>query len=513
MTKVSAFAEKQAAQLLEWWPERRQLGRTAGELLSYWEQFQAYLVITAVALIKIVKKYNKLYSAAEPLDALGILRSYPYQNATSSTQRALRSLLTMAPHSPADLPEKEAGGAPFTCGICRSIFTDPVILACGSRFCRRCIAHVLDAKRPCPACRCWHPLDVDKSARAKWLAEIIQSQVSAESQMTDAESQGTDPPATDPEASNEPVVWAAKQRSSIATDSNCSSSSSNSDIAVADQSVIIPAASLPAASQQAVHREVLTHPEATPSAKSPATHATVLTYLASYPHRCRPAGSGAAPRRTAMLGAFLRAHRHVGLIALQEAYGAASVGEQALPDHACLADGAAALALFWHRPQFELVTSGTVAAGPEGRPTLLWARLKWLNGRRVKSLAVATCKAEDGDLPSLQAALHQLQADLLPEQVPLLLCGHFPASVASALGRDGGLRDCFQQRGRPVPATTVAGPPEARDWLLSHGTVKVQRIQLVDFMYEGHPPPGHLAVYAEYMALTARSRPAASRSA
>eukprot|EP00667_Euglena_gracilis_P008290 EG_transcript_8394 len=506
MTKVSAFAEAQAAELLQWWQTQRQppTGTAAApvrpgveparerELAACWQQFQAYLVVTAVALFKIVKKYNKKHAAKEPLDALGILRSYPHHNSHSCTQRAIRSLLTAVPPPRIEPgPQEGPGSSPLACGVCRSVFIDPVVLVCGGRFCRRCITRKLEAKRRCPACHHRHPLEVDKPAGAKWLAETIQSQVSAKARLP-AASPATTP---EPDPSSAPACWDA---------TTTHSTSSSSDTASApevptDRSPPLDPAPGPVA------REVLTHPEATPSSKPPTTHVTVMTYLTSYPAWLHRDSTGSAPRRTVMLGAFLRAHRHVGVIALQEAFGAPTVGEQALPDHACVSDGGSGLVLFWHCRQFQVVASGVMPAGPDGRPTVLWARLEWAKGRRVKSILVVNCKAEAGDFPALEDALGQLQASQSPLQEPLLLCGHFPAAVAAELSCEG-LQDCFEQRGRPVPSTAVAGPPEAWDWLLSHGALKVQRVQLVDFMYEGHAPSGHMAVYAEYMALTARSR-------
>uniref|UniRef100_A0A3P8UV48 Uncharacterized protein n=1 Tax=Cynoglossus semilaevis TaxID=244447 RepID=A0A3P8UV48_CYNSE len=41
----------------------------------------------------------------------------------------------------------------LTCGICLSIFTDPVTLACGHSFCRLCITDERNSKNSCPQCR------------------------------------------------------------------------------------------------------------------------------------------------------------------------------------------------------------------------------------------------------------------------------------------------------------------------------------------------------------------------
>uniref|UniRef100_A0A8D3DTA7 RING-type domain-containing protein n=1 Tax=Scophthalmus maximus TaxID=52904 RepID=A0A8D3DTA7_SCOMX len=40
----------------------------------------------------------------------------------------------------------------LTCGLCLSIFTDPVTLLCGHSFCRRCITGAVNTRGRCPQC-------------------------------------------------------------------------------------------------------------------------------------------------------------------------------------------------------------------------------------------------------------------------------------------------------------------------------------------------------------------------
>lgn len=61
-----------------------------------------------------------------------------------------------------------------------------------------------------------------------------------------------------------------------------------------------------------------------------------------------------------MLGAFLQAHRHVSVLALQECCEATAIADLALPDHSGVSHGG--LALFWRRAQFQLVEFGYSAA-------------------------------------------------------------------------------------------------------------------------------------------------------
>lgn len=60
------------------------------------EWFQAYLLINAVALFKVVAAHRRHYPEKEPLNAVGILRSYPFHQSRSFTQKALQSGMARA---------------------------------------------------------------------------------------------------------------------------------------------------------------------------------------------------------------------------------------------------------------------------------------------------------------------------------------------------------------------------------------------------------------------------------
>eukprot|EP00667_Euglena_gracilis_P011660 EG_transcript_11924 len=180
LAKVNAFAEDFAFRLLQQWEAVQELPCKAGmrqriELCSDLEWFQAYLLINAVALFKVVAAHRRHYPEKEPLNAVGILRSYPFHQSRSFTQKALQSGIMAPCCGLSPLGTAKGGRARhLLCAICGDVFMDPVALGCGSWFCRCCISRVLEAGLPCPGCLRHHAADSDEVAVTKWLANLIQ---------------------------------------------------------------------------------------------------------------------------------------------------------------------------------------------------------------------------------------------------------------------------------------------------------------------------------------------------
>eukprot|EP00667_Euglena_gracilis_P001364 EG_transcript_1364 len=602
--KVSCFVEKQARSLTKRWAE---LPAAAGEvreqstrrLYALLQRFQAFVLVNCMAVVKIVKKYNKHHLEERPLDSLAILRSYPFFCGPGSPQWTPSAKPTVPVAAPVLAAE---GVDPALTTLCCTAFVDLILTAYlgshstprfgetdrrnpdgpskDSRAGKGLAAadwlpqllqdpHFADAEDgPAPQSDCATGLGVatppeprDPSSADAAAEPSHAAAVPAAPDMTTSEA--ADPPPADghnAECEQIPMVGdptrAMGRQSPVAADTidppvvreepppaahptlpaaafgvarlveREVSEPASRDTSVGSSppsgplaSPLTPQLSLEPSSEPDSPTSssssssppppavpvVRTYPQAVPAPTSPAMHATVLTYCASNPRWVGARRSG--PRGTEMLGAFLQAHRHVSVLALQECCVAAAVAEQALPDHSGVSHGG--LALFWRRAQFQLMEAAH-SPGPSG---LLWARLKWVGGRRLESVLVVTGKATGAeDVPAIQDGLRRLLAAQPPRE-PLVLCGHFPQAVAAEVGAAHSLEDCFSQRGRPVPVTTLEGDPGAWAWVLSRGTVAVQRIQLVDFVYQGYSPSSQMALYTDYLALPTRRSDSTEASA
>eukprot|EP00906_Rhabdomonas_costata_P019162 RCo027933 len=135
------------------------LDRTVfAEFWSDLNHFRTYVMLNYMAVIKIVKKWNK--KAAEgraALDAFAILHLQPFYHSRCFAHLLVRAeMLALCYVSPAAVERSD-----WTCPVCLDILCNPVILDCSHRFCWVCITKSLETSDCCPVCRKRLVLDED----------------------------------------------------------------------------------------------------------------------------------------------------------------------------------------------------------------------------------------------------------------------------------------------------------------------------------------------------------------
>jgi serine/threonine protein kinase len=109
---------------------------------------RSYTELNYVAVLKIVKKANKVLQPSPIVEAHALLLRQPFYTGTELSQLLTRvdivaSQLAALAHGAAVPDASEQRN--YTCAICLDLLTQPVVLPCAHRFCAACIAQHLDS--------------------------------------------------------------------------------------------------------------------------------------------------------------------------------------------------------------------------------------------------------------------------------------------------------------------------------------------------------------------------------
>jgi hypothetical protein len=120
---------------------------------EFWKElnhFRTYVMLNYMAVIKIVKKWNKKAGdGCAALDAFTILHLQSFYHSRCFAHLLVRAeMLALCCMSPSS-----AARSDWTCPVCSDILCNPVVLDCAHRFCWSCITKALETSDCCPVCR------------------------------------------------------------------------------------------------------------------------------------------------------------------------------------------------------------------------------------------------------------------------------------------------------------------------------------------------------------------------
>ena len=172
------------------------------DFCSKLNRFRAYIVLNYMAVIKIVKKWNKRDEhnnnnnnapTRASLDAFAILHSSPFYHSRSLGQLVVKAemmALCFSPKGPECAERKN-----FTCPVCLEVLVDPVVLGCAHRFCYHCISQNFETSDCCPVCRKRQLLEDGVLQVDQWLADFVQQHMPQRQaqHLPPSRQRGTDP--------------------------------------------------------------------------------------------------------------------------------------------------------------------------------------------------------------------------------------------------------------------------------------------------------------------------------
>jgi serine/threonine protein kinase len=108
---------------------------------------RSYAELNYVAVLKIVKKANKVLQPTPVVQAHALLLRQPFYTDTDLSRLLTRVDIVAAQLAVHDARVPPAAPDPtaYTCSICLDLLSSPVVLPCSHRFCASCIAQHLDA--------------------------------------------------------------------------------------------------------------------------------------------------------------------------------------------------------------------------------------------------------------------------------------------------------------------------------------------------------------------------------
>jgi serine/threonine protein kinase len=128
--------------------ERAHAQRLFGALQSELVALRSFTELNYVAVLKIVKKANKVLQPSPIVEAHALLLRQPFYTGTELSQLLTRvdivasQLAALGPDAARVAADEQRN---YTCAICLDLLTAPVVLPCSHRFCAPCIAQHLDS--------------------------------------------------------------------------------------------------------------------------------------------------------------------------------------------------------------------------------------------------------------------------------------------------------------------------------------------------------------------------------